>query len=216
LEIMSTTQGSDAITETVQFNVGGKVYEVSKSLLNAFPDTLLATKASTVTVSPIFVDRDPDRFAYCLDFMRDNGKVHLTENVSKAALLKELKYFGFADIDRALISDTQSKRQTPTRITDIMLESRQKITAMKQEIHSLEQKIKLESIAVHLFIKFLKDPRDGGSFLIGSKGCPFEGKLPAGNCGFTDNVDFRQCLGKYGLHSKRNDKHTVNLSRRQG
>eukprot|EP00526_Cylindrotheca_closterium_P025717 CAMPEP_0113612874 /NCGR_PEP_ID=MMETSP0017_2-20120614/6340_1 /TAXON_ID=2856 /ORGANISM="Cylindrotheca closterium" /LENGTH=61 /DNA_ID=CAMNT_0000521953 /DNA_START=353 /DNA_END=534 /DNA_ORIENTATION=- /assembly_acc=CAM_ASM_000147 len=61
---MQEKQGAVA---TVKFNVGGKLYELSESLLQSYPDTVLAQKASTETTTlPIFLDRDPDRFAYCL------------------------------------------------------------------------------------------------------------------------------------------------------
>mmetsp|Transcript_1179 Transcript_1179/g.2393 ORF Transcript_1179/g.2393 Transcript_1179/m.2393 type:complete len:94 (-) Transcript_1179:697-978(-) len=70
-------------SQTVTFNVGGKHYEVSISLLEGYPDTVLAEKAFMETTSPIFLDRDPDRFAYCLDYMRDNGRVNLPESVTK-------------------------------------------------------------------------------------------------------------------------------------
>ena len=52
---------------------------------------------------PTFIDRDPDRFAYCLDYMRGNGKVYLPEMVSIMAFIDELKFFGFEDVDETKI-----------------------------------------------------------------------------------------------------------------
>ncbi|CAJ1962127.1 unnamed protein product [Cylindrotheca closterium] len=69
-------EDSFIMDRTVKFNVGGKLYEISKSLLERFPDTVLTErveKASSLS-TPIFVDRDPDRFAFCPDYMRDNGQ----------------------------------------------------------------------------------------------------------------------------------------------
>ncbi|KAL3928662.1 MAG: hypothetical protein SGBAC_012553 [Bacillariaceae sp.] len=203
---MDATQGNDPVNnKTVLFNVGGKIYEISKSLLQAFPNTLLATKASTQTVSPIFIDRDADRFAYCLDFMRDNGKVHLSETVSKTSLVEELKYFGFANIDEALINDTWSKRQTAMRIADIIMESEQNIMESEQNIIDMDRKVKLERIALHLFKEFLKDPKDATFFQIGNKGCPFEEKMPGLMRDIRKDDYFRKCLDKYGVDSRKFD-----------
>jgi BTB/POZ domain len=44
---------------------------------------------------PIFIDRDGHLFSYVLNYMRDNGRVHLPVTLSKEALLSELEYFGF-------------------------------------------------------------------------------------------------------------------------
>lgn len=104
-----------ADSKVVAFNVGGRVYEVRRSLLDSFPNTLLARAASEVwqssdndtgeggdtriySVKPISIERDGERFRYCLDYMRD-GKVRLPLTESKAALLHELQYYGFEDVD---------------------------------------------------------------------------------------------------------------------
>ena len=104
----------------VTFNVGGRMYQVRRSFLDAFPNTLLARAASkewrndddegstTTCTASIFIDRDGERFRYVLDYMRD-GKVHLPLTESKAALLHELQYFGFEDVDGdSLVNATSS------------------------------------------------------------------------------------------------------------
>jgi hypothetical protein len=89
---------------TVRFNVGGTHYEVSRSLIESFPDTMLARICSETWQKddedgnePIFIDRNGERFQYLLDYMRD-AKANLPITVSKEAFLLDLKYFGF-DID---------------------------------------------------------------------------------------------------------------------
>ena len=37
-----TVKKENDMTETVKFNVGGSIYEVSRSLLERYPDTMLA------------------------------------------------------------------------------------------------------------------------------------------------------------------------------
>lgn len=134
-------------TSTIKFNVGGKLYEVSKSLLKRFPDTLLGQKASDESETPIFIDRDPDRFAYCLDYMRDGGKLHLPEVITKSSILQELRYFGFGDIDESLINDETSKL-TSTRLNDVVLRAHQKVAKMQQEYADLGVKLRYEKIAL--------------------------------------------------------------------
>lgn len=96
---------------TVCFDVGGTVYKVSRSLLETYPDTMLARMASKEWRSkddgtdpkPLFIDRDAKRFRYCLDYMRDAGEVHLPFTVSREAFLKDLAYYGFEVVDSSAI-----------------------------------------------------------------------------------------------------------------
>lgn len=112
-----TTMGlQDEYNQIVTFNVGGTHYEVSRSLINQFPDTMLARLSSETWSpqtddgdsnykgAPLFIERDGERFRYCLDYMRDGGIVDLPATVSKAALLRDLEYYGFHDVDPSAIS----------------------------------------------------------------------------------------------------------------
>lgn len=91
--------------QTVTFDVGGKHYTVSRSLLESFPNTKLAKDASNVwtnnngnqIIEPIFIERDGDRFQWIIDYMRD-GMVSLPCSISKEALMNDMKSLGF-DID---------------------------------------------------------------------------------------------------------------------
>ena len=83
---MSSTN-TNSNTATVRFNVGGTIYEVSRSLLEQHPNTMLARMVSKTWLSeeednerkdePLFIDRDRERFCYVLDFMRDGPTVSL-------------------------------------------------------------------------------------------------------------------------------------------
>jgi len=121
--------------KTVLFDVGGKIYRVARSLLKQHSDTMLARIASDTWCSidhkeevgknnnrnngnnnnndntndnKLFIERNGDRFQYVLDFMRDGGYVSLPTNIPKDALLQDLAYFGFQDIDPAKITVTVS------------------------------------------------------------------------------------------------------------
>ncbi len=92
---MSGLETNDGGKATVKLNVGGSVYEISKSLLDQYPDTMLARMVSDTWSSGrnsgqntcLFIERDGERSRYCLDYMRDGGIVDLPPTVSKNALL---------------------------------------------------------------------------------------------------------------------------------
>ena len=111
-------------TETIKFNIGGTRYEVSRSLLEQHPDTMMARMASKdwqagdnikgdssssakstkeKEEEDLFIERDGERFKYVLDYMRD-GKVHLPAfGIPKDAFLSDLEYYGFTSVDDATI-----------------------------------------------------------------------------------------------------------------
>ena len=102
-DIMSDTNTNAKIPTTVHFNVGGKIYEVSRSLIEKYPDSMLRTLISKTWLNdehndPLFIECDGERFSYCLDYMR-YGKVALPITVSKDAILKDLDYYGFHGVD---------------------------------------------------------------------------------------------------------------------
>jgi len=185
-------------TSTIKFNVGGKLYEVSKSLLKRFPDTLLAQKASDESETPIFIDRDPDRFAYCLDYMRDGGKLHLPEVITKSSILQELGYFGFGDIDESLINDETSKL-TSTRLNDVVLRAHQKVAKMQQEYAKLGVKLRLEKIALICLQKSVESCENE----VTAKSSPwsYQGKKVESwvPCHLDGIKYFRECCSKLGM-----------------
>jgi hypothetical protein len=99
---------------TIRLDVGGHQYKVSQSMLELYPDTMLARLISkewngntsesdsggdsddvgdSDTHNVIFIDRDGARFRYVLDFMRDH-EVNLPMTESIEAMKKELEYHG--------------------------------------------------------------------------------------------------------------------------
>jgi len=98
------------MTKTVVLDVGGTTYKVSRSLIEKFPDTMLARLTSDTwqpdavpSEKAIFIEADGEQFRYVLAYMR-YGKVHLPLNISKGAVLQDLDYFGF-DEDGKNIND---------------------------------------------------------------------------------------------------------------
>lgn len=100
----------------VTFDVGGKPFKVSRSLLEMYPDSMLARSASktwhTNEDEAIYIDRDYTLFRYVLNYLRDM-KVSLPLTVTKDELLMELDYYGIdADIDAIDDSLTQGIQNT--------------------------------------------------------------------------------------------------------
>ena len=96
---------------TIRLNVGGTSYEVSRSTIEQYPDTMLARMVSEAWNSDdsgdesdkdkkaLFIDRNGERFQYVLDYMRDGSNVSLPVLVSKEGFLKDLEYFGFENVN---------------------------------------------------------------------------------------------------------------------
>ena len=136
MDVSSSSSGnSNNKNKTVRFNVGGTIYEVSRSLLEQHPDTMLSRLASETWCSgdqngsdvtnadALFIERDGERFKYCLDYMRDGGVVNLPSKVPKEALLLDLDYYGFQDVDLSTISERfsfESCTATMTRIDSFL------------------------------------------------------------------------------------------------
>ena len=82
---------------TIKFNVGGRLYEVSRELIDKYPDTVLGTLVETAwkedPEETVFIDRNGDTFAYVLDFMR-YGSIDLPATISKSMFDRELGFYG--------------------------------------------------------------------------------------------------------------------------
>ena len=85
------------ISEVIKFNIGGQRYEVSRSLFDKHPDSMLARSESEQwqedPEAEIFIERDGLRFRYILDYMRDD-KLDLLPTESKKTIVTELEYYG--------------------------------------------------------------------------------------------------------------------------
>ena len=108
-------------TKTVCFSVGGILFTVSISLIDSYPDTMLAKlisgKWKEQPSGEIFVDRDGSRFSFVLDYMRDQ-KVYLPPLITRESFMNELRYFGFHDVpDEAIASPNSIHEATKSRLS---------------------------------------------------------------------------------------------------
>ena len=96
-------------SHSVTFIVGGEKFELSRSLLDMYPKTLLNTSASERwqknPESKIIMDRDPMLFHHVLAYLRDK-KVYLPTTVAKKAVLLELEYYCVDNVDEDAIDDS--------------------------------------------------------------------------------------------------------------
>ena len=109
------TESTKSEQKTVQFDVGGQMYRVSKSLIEQHEETMLARLVSdTWLANPdatIFIDRDGERFKYVLDYLR-YGKVSLPLTVPREMFLLDMEYYGFSSVN----NDTARSTLAPTQI----------------------------------------------------------------------------------------------------
>jgi hypothetical protein len=98
--------------QTVKFNFSGEKFELSRSLLDMYPNTVLGKSASERWLkdpeSEVFMDRDPVLFRHVLSYLRDK-KVYLPTTVAKKALLSELEYYCVDDVDEDAIDDSLTR-----------------------------------------------------------------------------------------------------------
>ena len=92
-------------TEVASFYLSGMKYQVSRSLLDQHPKTMLARCASSQWLadpnSEIFLDRDGYVFRHVLNYLRD-GEVILPITVSKNAIINELTYYGIDIVESSI------------------------------------------------------------------------------------------------------------------
>jgi BTB/POZ domain len=134
----NSTQNDNS--KVIRLNVGGTHYEVSRSLIEIYPDTMLARLISKEWNSSndndknqeIFIDRDGPRFQYVLDYMRDQ-KVLLAVNVLKQSIVTELEYFGFVNIPLESINEQTANKRVLQHVEQTTLNFTKRL-AKKQKI----------------------------------------------------------------------------------
>ena len=154
------TESQLAAGATVTFDVGGTHFKVAQSTVQQFPESMLAVVISdrwedrSIDVNPLeskplFIDRNPIRFGFVLDFLRD-GEVHLPHTTTVEEMMLEMDYFNIKVRENAitfhplpgfaLLSDLVGKHGA--------LQARLKVR--ESEIHSLNLLHSAEMVASKL------------------------------------------------------------------
>ena len=142
--------------QTVTFDVGGKHYKVSRSLIERFPDTILARMTSELWLGsdkakdePIFIERNGERFQYCLDYMRD-GRVSVSTAASKDGIMKDLEYYGLEGVDPSAIEKATGRVLIDARrnMGEMVLDARKNLGEM--QLRALCKKVAIDSVDTYL------------------------------------------------------------------
>ena len=160
------------LPKTIHFNVGGTKYEVSKSLIETYPDTMLATMISdrwqhhdddndddtndgTTTDKVLFIDRNGHRFQYVLDYMRDQH-VHSAMGVTGASIRKELEYFGFVNVPPDVIDVSNCNLEAAKQVFMANRKSEVIVKDCKTGIEDLMDSSESEIIANYVYQEYMK------------------------------------------------------------
>lgn len=150
-EQMDTTTEERPRSEArrVKINVGGTVYAVAASTILKYPQTMLGAMLSLrweqQLDEELFIDRDPVRFRYILDFYRD-GKISIPVTMSKMEIIREAEYFALpvSEIEiKFEASDIVGLREAVTTFENSLVESfheearRRSVVACAYEIAAL-------------------------------------------------------------------------------
>jgi hypothetical protein len=139
-----TAMTTDA-SSTVKFNVGGRLYEVPRSLVEKFPSTMLARMASDTwqkdPEATLFIGRSGERFEYSLDYMRAD-KVWLPLNIPKEAFLDDLDFYGFEDVDPRKIHGGSSNLAAAQHLLKCKEEHEEFLSTCKTNVKAAEMNVK--------------------------------------------------------------------------
>jgi hypothetical protein len=210
--------GSEEATErdklTVTFDVGGQTYAISRNIVMSHPDTMLARIASETwqkdPTATIFINGDGERFRYVLDYLR-TGSISLPITVSKPAILKDLEYYGFENINPNNIDGWgNASLEAAAHIGKKEAKKDELVEEIDAKIETLKLEKAFVSIAHNCFVQCC------------SKTCTMEDI----GLGFTEHLDafyhgfdeelFNKSLAEYGLYHinhghRSNNQRTVSL-----
>lgn len=110
----------ESTRDVVELDVGGQRFKVARSTIMKFPDTMLGALIDRwdTDTKPAFIDRDPRRFGYILDFYR-NGEIVLPISVSKTEVEKDAKFFGLPLQNDSISMDVSQLGVLRKRLADI-------------------------------------------------------------------------------------------------
>ncbi len=134
--------------ETVTFDVGGKLFRVSRNLIEQFSDTMLGKIVSETwqrdSSAVVFIDRDGDLFAHVLNYLR-YGSIDLPVIISRTMFAREMDYYGIiTDVNTHTI-----KQESSFLALDLV----------KNKLEDAELEHDMFLIAVHAYHKYMTGHR---------------------------------------------------------
>ena len=120
-----SSESTKSEQKTIRFNVGGQLYEVSKSLIEQREDTMLARLVSDTWLadpnSTIFIDRDGERFKYVVDYLR-YGKVSLPLTVPREMFFLDMGFYGFTSVDNDAVRSADLEKRLEISLESLVVE----------------------------------------------------------------------------------------------
>jgi len=143
---------------TIRYNVGGHIFEVSRDVVNRHPTTILAETASEFmhNSSPdaIFIDGNAERFGFVLDYLL-TGRAVLPINIPKAAFLRDLNFYGFQNIESSNVDTTSASADVVAQITKLEENYKQNLKERDAEIVTLQLKQSCFFVAHECFLYYI-------------------------------------------------------------
>ena len=102
--------------------------------------------------SEIFIERDGERFKYCLDYLRD-GRVMLPITMSKGAVMEDLKYYGVESVDEEVVYYNPSKEEQSIHAFSCVYDV---LDRAEKEIHTLKIRRICKEAALFCFKKHIE------------------------------------------------------------
>mmetsp|Transcript_9217 Transcript_9217/g.21316 ORF Transcript_9217/g.21316 Transcript_9217/m.21316 type:complete len:238 (-) Transcript_9217:46-759(-) len=154
-----STQECDA--DLVTFCVGGEHFQVLERVVRAKPDTLLCTLlddfARQDKSKSIYVDADPIRFRYILDWYR-YGSIRIPGNMGIAEIRRELAFYQLPD-------GVKITRDSPgMQISDLQ----ESIKRMQRTLRDSNRSLRQQMLASEIFRKLIANL---GTVLKGGSKC---------------------------------------------
>ena len=139
------------LNSTVKLNVGGVLFEVSRSLIEANEFSMIAALVSERwnedAQTTIFIDRDGEKFRHCLQFLR-NGCVDLPLTISRDEFLRDMDYYGL-----------DWKEHQVTEGAAVMKCVHKCVQNAMEEIQTLTKEASYARLAKNTFEKFVETGR---------------------------------------------------------
>ena len=165
----------------------------------------------------IFINGNGDRFQCCLDYIR-LGHVYLPPSVSKQAILADLDYYGFDDVDENAIAVCCVIGDCPSYVMKCVEQYKQDLKFYNEKVTQLQKKIEMIEFAHECFKSHVNLSLSGSQ-----AGSPDEEKFSvllhytanwrsqdefhhqqylkaAKVMNSVDEVFFNLCLAKYGFY----------------
>ena len=143
------------------------IARAASEMWNDYQKSNTNSNNNTNNTTPIFIDRNGERFAYVLDYMRDN-KINLPITIPKAAMVDDLNYYGFDNIDsipitiytplHAFLKQTKSIEDTfNTQIREMEQVVRNQLAAVEEQVNDTRIKIDCMTFARDCLQKVMKN-----------------------------------------------------------